>query len=344
MLGCKDEELIGRWIQFGVFSPVNRLHSSKSIFMEKEPWAYRTDIRLMMDEFLRLRHRLIPYLYTMNYIAYKEGVPLIRPMYYVEGMHMWSMEYNIKNQYYFGSDFIAAPITEPSDKKLHRACSKVYLPEKNRKYYDFFTGMVYRGGRTIKMYRDINSFPLLVPEGSIIPMTEEFNNQVALNNPGELVLNVYVGAEGSFTMYEDDNESQDYLKDINVKTVFRLDYTNGRGKLIIEPAKGHISLIPSRRTYKINFIGFKNCHQIIMENIDVTEQTVIELPEDDVYTNPVKSLVIDFLKETEIDFITKSQIENVFNNVTDKEILISELISMDIDKKLFEIISEIILA
>ena len=82
MRGFKDDEMAGRWLQFGVFSPIMRLHSSNSEFNGKEPWRYRPEICSMMEEFLRLRHRLLPYLYTMNHRAYEEDIPLMLPMYY----------------------------------------------------------------------------------------------------------------------------------------------------------------------------------------------------------------------------------------------------------------------
>ena len=105
MRGFKDDEMAGRWLQFGVFSPIMRLHSSNSEFNGKEPWRYRPEICSMMKEFLRLRHRLLPYLYTMNHRAYEEDIPLMLPMYY-----NWPEEekaYQFPNEYLFGSELIA---------------------------------------------------------------------------------------------------------------------------------------------------------------------------------------------------------------------------------------------
>ena len=85
MLGFKDDEMAGRWLQFGVFSPIMRLHSSSSEFNGKEPWRYKPEVCSMMKEFLRLRHRLVPYLYTMNYRAYEEDIPLMLPICTTDG-------------------------------------------------------------------------------------------------------------------------------------------------------------------------------------------------------------------------------------------------------------------
>ena len=72
MLGYRDDELEARWYQYGVFSPINRLHSSNSAFSGKEPWNFSMEVRSTMDDFLRLRHKLVPYLYTMNYVHGKK--------------------------------------------------------------------------------------------------------------------------------------------------------------------------------------------------------------------------------------------------------------------------------
>jgi len=82
MHGKKDDDMACRWLQFGVFSPINRLHSSNCEFSGKEPWRYRKDIAGIMTRFLQLRHSMIPYLYTMNHRAYKDDEPLVQPVYY----------------------------------------------------------------------------------------------------------------------------------------------------------------------------------------------------------------------------------------------------------------------
>ena len=84
MHGVRDDELTARWVQLGVFSPLNRLHSTDNPFNGKEPWKYNKITQSIMEEFLRLRHKLVPYLYTMNRYASRDGQPLVRPMYWME--------------------------------------------------------------------------------------------------------------------------------------------------------------------------------------------------------------------------------------------------------------------
>lgn len=127
MNGVKDDELAVRWVQFGVFSPIMRLHSSCNPFSGKEPWRYNAIAESIMKDFLRLRHRMIPYLYTMNKLSSRDGIPLIQPMYYHHPMKPEA--YKVTNQYYFGSELIVCPITKPMNGKLGVAKFTAWLPE-----------------------------------------------------------------------------------------------------------------------------------------------------------------------------------------------------------------------
>ena len=117
--GEKDDELYLRWVQLGVFSPIMRLHSTSNPFMGKEPWNYRWDVYALSKEYLRLRHRLIPYLYTMNWRTHSEGRALCEPMYYEWPEH--AEAYTVPNEFLFGSELIVAPITQPVDSKTNLA-------------------------------------------------------------------------------------------------------------------------------------------------------------------------------------------------------------------------------
>ena len=190
MNGVRDDELACRWVQFGVFSPINRLHSTCNRFAGKEPWKYRRDIREIMGRFLRLRHQLIPYLHTMNHRSHEEGIPLIRPMY-----HGWPDSedaYRCPNQYEFGSQMIVAPVVTPGDPKQGVSETDVWLPDGT--YFDFFTGIRYKGGRWVRAYRPLSSIPVFVKAGGIIPMEE---------CDSSLLLLVYPDADGHFTLYDD---------------------------------------------------------------------------------------------------------------------------------------------
>ena len=203
MLGVQDEQLYLRWLQFGVFSPINRLHSTSCEYMGKEPWKQSPAVEAAASEFLRLRQRLIPYLYACNYFTSKEGVPLCEPMYYE-----WKDQaaYQVPNQYRFGPALIAAPVTKPLDKLTLLAPVKVWLPE--GRWTDIFNGRIYEGNRTLTMYRDMSSFPVLARAGAILPLyADGRENSLDPAQPHELW--IYRG-DGTFDWYEDDGESKAY--------------------------------------------------------------------------------------------------------------------------------------
>jgi alpha-glucosidase (family GH31 glycosyl hydrolase) len=193
MRGVKDRELYIRWLQYGVFSPINRLHSTGGKYNGKEPWRYGFEAQEIVDDYLRLRHQLIPYLYKMNVLTSHEGLPLVRPMYY---HHPWKEEaYEVKNQYYFGTEMLVSPVTTKLIPLLQRSHAKTWLPEGT--WYDFFTGMRYRGGRLMDAYRTLDAVPVFAKAGGIIPMDSTTQNSVDI--PETLTVKVFAGADGQFT-------------------------------------------------------------------------------------------------------------------------------------------------
>lgn len=112
-LGERNEELYLRWLQLGVFSPILRLHSTSSDLMGKEPWRYRPDVCAAAKDWLRLRHRLIPYLYTMDARTHREGLALCEPLYYAYPETEEAYDKAYRNGYLFGSQLLVYPITSP---------------------------------------------------------------------------------------------------------------------------------------------------------------------------------------------------------------------------------------
>ena len=231
--GRRDDELAVRWLQLGVFSPIMRLHSTCNEFYGKEPWNYGMEAEKTMTSFLQLRHRMIPYLYTMNYRTHKDGLPLVRPMYY----HHRNWEaYDVPNQYYFGTEMMVCPITEPADTKTLLAGFEAWLPEGT--WIDFFTGQVYTGGQKRKLYRNLESIPVLVKAGGIIPMAKDVMHS-HLDNPEQLEVQVFNGESGSFEMYEDCGAEP---------VVTRFRFTGGEKAVFTAQVQGDADgVIPERR-------------------------------------------------------------------------------------------------
>ena len=250
MWGERDDELATRWVQYGVFSPINRLHSSNNPFSGKEPWRYGTEAREVMNKYLRLRHAMIPYLYTMNRLASRNNLPLIQPMYYAEPER--EEAYNVPNEYYFGTELIVSPVTTQIDKVSKSAKTSTWLPE--GLWCDMFSGTVYEGGRMIDMWRTLDDIPVLMKSGAIVPMTgmSEYSNTV--NNPNALEVLVFPASNGSFTLWEDAGDTPEDKDENWVST--ELSYADGA--FAIKGANGNLSVIPEKRSWRVVFCSVEN--------------------------------------------------------------------------------------
>lgn len=253
MQGIKDDEMALRWLQLGVFSPILRLHSSNSEFNSKEPWQYNALVEGIMKDFLRLRHRLIPYTYTMNRRACAEGEPIIEPMYYRSPYE--EAAYTVPNQYYFGTELLVCPLTTPVNKATGTAGFSAWLPQ--GKWIDFFIGVVYTGGRKLDLYRDLYTVPVLAKAGAIIPMDGRRNTRDC-GNPDTLEYRVFAGADGAFSLWEDDGIGNTYDAAHWAETP--LSFTWGDTAVFtIHPAKGHTAVLPAMRTSTVRLCGVAPC-------------------------------------------------------------------------------------
>lgn len=166
MFGKGDSELYARWVQFGAFSPVNRLHSTKNGH-SKEPWLYGEEAERVASEFLRLRHRMLPYLYAANVATATEGTPVCRPMYYD---YDEDMAYNVPDQYMFGSELLVAPVLTKA-RSDGFARTPVWFPK--GEWVNVFTGEREQGGRYKVVENDLSTFPVYAKAGAIVPLIAE---------------------------------------------------------------------------------------------------------------------------------------------------------------------------
>ncbi len=196
VMNSGDNEIYLRWIQYGVFSPINRLHSNTTS-VSKEPWNF-PEVEDIACDYLRLRHRLLPYLYTANINTAKNGVPLISPMYYYDKSPL-AREKKYKNQYYFGEQLIVAPVTEKL--KIGKSNVRFYIPD--GVWTDIFTGEEYEKGE-YELCCAFENYPVFAKEGAIIPMLE--SGEGNSTDFTALTVNVYPGTN-DYTMFDDDGES-----------------------------------------------------------------------------------------------------------------------------------------
>ena len=248
MGNAENDELYLRWVQFGVFTPIMRLHSNNRV-MSKEPWNHKS-VEDEAVQALRYRHSLIPYIYTAYYENYKNSVPVCKPLYY--DYPMVEEAYKAKNQYMFGDSLMVCPITTKWNND-GVSTRDIWLPEGI--WTDIFTGEVLGGGHHT-VSRDKKSIPVYAKAGAIL-VTQDVEGNFS-GNPERLVLNVYNVGNGEYNLYEDDGESTDYTLGKGAYTKFELK----DGNLTINAPQGDISSLPEERTYTI-------CFEFDVEEIEV---------------------------------------------------------------------------
>ena len=259
-MGKKDDELYLRWLQLGVFSPVMRLHSTNNEFMGKEPWNYSGPVERIAKDNLRLRHKLLPYIYTMNYRTHTECRAICEPMYYAYPQE--ERAYECKNQFFFGTELIVAPITEHTSPDTNMAGVMTWIPE--GRYTDIFTGRIYSGNHYVKMYRDIEYIPVLAKEGAIIPLDANDRTNDC-SNPKELEVLIYRG-NNTFTLYEDDGETLSYQDGAYCKTAFTVEENGSQVKFTVNKGEGDVSVVPQRRTYNLMFKDIVDAEVTVLVN------------------------------------------------------------------------------
>jgi alpha-glucosidase (family GH31 glycosyl hydrolase) len=196
MGGIEDDELYLRWVQFGVFSPIFRLHSTNTHFLERRPWARGRAVRELAMDAMRLRHRLISYIYSVAWHTHQTGEALVTPMYY---SHPEDADaYECPNQYWFGSELVAAPFTKPANPETRLAQQNIWFPAGD--WFDFFTGERVKGGGWQRIYGDLEKIPVWAKAGAIISLDREDGLDIL----------IFPGANNAVTLYEDDGETDAY--------------------------------------------------------------------------------------------------------------------------------------
>ena len=254
------QELYVRWMQYGLFCPVFRSHGADA---PREIWQFGKKGEPVYDaieQAIRLRYRLIPYLYSTAWQVTSNNESYLRPLFsdFAQDKKVWDMT----DEFLFGRAILAAPIVEAQytkeriikedamtgwDKKDSKAGSEEtgidftagktatkYLP-KGASWYDFWTGQFYRGGQTITLQTTFNRVPMFVRAGSILPLGPEMEyvGQKAWDN---LELRIYPGADGTFTLYEDEGDGYNYEKGVHATILFH--WNNARRILTIGERKG----------------------------------------------------------------------------------------------------------
>ncbi len=235
-------ELFVRWFQYGTFNPILRVHGTRNPD-ENELWSYGPEAQRILVNFDRLRYRMLPYIYSLAWKTTSEAYTPMRPL--VMDFRTDPRAQNIGNQFMFGPDLLVNPVTEPV-----ATTRQVYLPI--AKWYDFWTGSVSAGGQTVNAIAPLDRLPLYVRAGSILPLgpEEEWSTQ----KPADPIeLRIYRGANGDFTLYEDENDNYDYEK--GVYATIPLHWDEAAHTLTIGDRKGQFPGMLENRTFRIVFVS-----------------------------------------------------------------------------------------
>ncbi len=255
-----EREIYTRWVQYGVFSPILRLHSTQNPYLERRPWGYDETTLTLVREAMQLRHALIPYLYTMSWRNHHDSLPLITPMYY----HHPQAEaaYTCPNQYYFGSELLAAPFVQPRDPDTCLSRQVVWLPEGD--WFDFVSGQHYHGGGGYVLYGLLAETPIFAKAGAIVPLAPKVG-WGGVENPSTLTLQLFPGADNCFELYEDDGESLAYTNGQYALTTFRQSWQANQWQFKIEAVKGDVAHVPPVRNYKLCFQAMVEPNEVQLE-------------------------------------------------------------------------------
>ena len=254
IFGSRDDELVTRWVQLGVFSPIFRLHSSDSRWNSKEPWMYRSEYQNVMSDFMKLRHRLMPFLYTCNVLGSVDDEPLVQPMYWLYPES--DQAYSFPNQYIFGSKLLVAPIVEARNKVTNLGAVKAWLPPGPR-FIDIFTGVVYDANRQIIFHRRLDEYPVLAREGTVLPMDASPAPRNGCLNPDVFEFIVVVGRDAEAKVVEDcgdDAQKSTASKGQQRTMTVRFDQSQGRltAESIDRPSQFRfLSLTPVPDAWKV---------------------------------------------------------------------------------------------
>lgn len=235
------QELFTRWFQFGAFCPMFRVHGTVA---PKELWRWDEPTRKIWKDYVNLRYRLLPYIYSTSWQVASAGGTMMRPL--IMDFPADPAAGEVGDQYLFGPDLMVCPVTQPGV-----AARDVYLPGQND-WYDFWTGQREAGARHLNASAPIQTLPLFVPAGSILPLgpvVQYADEQV--NAP--LEIRIYRGANGSFTMYDDEGDNYDYEK--GKYSTIQLTWDNAAGILTIGARHGKFPGMVRTRTFNFVLVG-----------------------------------------------------------------------------------------
>lgn len=252
------DDMYMRWVQFGTFQPIFRLHSRQG---KRLPWQY-PNVSQQAKDFIRLRHALVPYTYTLAHESAAGGMPIVRGMYLYYPLD--SEAYLFDKQYFYGEKVLVSPIASEGA----MASTEIWFPE--GKWTNFFTCETVVGPIVKNVSADYSSMPVFVKAGGIIPLAP-YSDYVGQIVEDSLTLKVYAGDDGEFTLYEDEGENLNYQTGKYALT--KIVYREQQRKLSIKSQQGTYTGAPEKRSYNIQLYNAVVPEKITVNGVELNTVT-----------------------------------------------------------------------
>jgi alpha-glucosidase (family GH31 glycosyl hydrolase) len=250
MPGAVSPELYTRWIQFGLFSPILRTHTTKNPEAERRIWAYPPKYATVMHDAFEFRYALLPYIYTQARKTYDTGVAFLRPLYY--DYPKAAEAYEFKDEYTFGDDMIVAPIATEVDKNSQLAMKSIWIPE--GEWIEWWSGAHLRGPAKLDRAYALDEIPVFVRAGAVIPMSPKMPYSEA-KAVDPLILTVIPGASGETRVYADQGNSLGYKSNEFAWTAVKQSRDGETVRVQVAAAKGSYPEMPQERAYVFRLFG-----------------------------------------------------------------------------------------
>ena len=244
----KYRELFIRWFQFGTFCPIFRVHGTRSND-QNELWSYGPEAQKILVAFDRLRYRLLPYIYSVAWMTTNQGYTPMRAL--AMDFRTDTRAANISDQFMFGPAIMASPVTDAQAVSRRVYLPSVGNPNPNSTWYDFWSGKAQNQTGEIEAAAPMDRLPLYVRAGSIVPLGPD--QEWSTEKPADPIeLRIYPGANGDFTLYEDEGDNYDYEK--GAFATIPMHWDDAQHKLTIGARKGSFPGMLQSRTFRVVFV------------------------------------------------------------------------------------------
>jgi glycosyl hydrolase family 31/ricin-type beta-trefoil lectin protein/uncharacterized protein DUF5110/carbohydrate binding protein with CBM35 domain len=255
------DDMYARWMQFGTFQPVDRMHSDHG---DRLPWDYPGAAQAGAQKFLRLRESLVPYTYTMARRANQTGLPIVRPMYLEYPAS--EAAYGAGGEYLYGDNLLVAPITTPNDANGNGSVP-VWVPPGS--WTDYFTGTTYTGPATVTMTAPLSRMPVLIRAGGLVPTRTDYVHSQKDSVADRLTVAVAAGADGAFSLYADAGEGNGYKS--GASTTTPLSWVNGTRTFTVGATSGSFPGAPTARAYTLRVANSGAPAAVLVDGVQVPE-------------------------------------------------------------------------